>query len=424
MRRLLSIALLVAACGGEDETTKEPVTIALIAPKSGALGFVGLSFERVAQTAKDKINAEGGINGRQLELIVLDDQTDAPTSKIRFDDAVAQGAVAVVGPATSGAVNECVDPALSNKVPLISPSSTAPSIADAADGGYVFRDVPNDNVQGIAMGYYMTLPDGLNATNAWIVREETVYGQGLAEAFEGAFMAQGGTVDGETTFTQGISAAQVLAVMNELDDMTTPPEFVVLIALEGDAVALMDEWVNNRPDLANVEWFFTDGARSQGFLNNAPAEVLGMKGTAPTYPVTGDAYSELAEAYDARWTDNLNDQVYAANVWDAVYLLAAAIAYQDEHFPGEPIGGEHLRDAITTVSRGPGQIFHAGQWADMMSAVARGDDIDYDGASGPVDFDDDGEAIGPYEVWTIVEEGGVRNFQQLEYLDAQDLMNL
>jgi ABC-type branched-subunit amino acid transport system substrate-binding protein len=252
-----------------------------------------------------------------------------------------------------------------------------------------------------------------------------VYGQGLADSFEAAFMGQGGSVDGQTTFTQGISAAEVLAVINELDDMTTPPDFVVLIALEGDAVALMDEWVNNRPDLANIEWFFTDGARSQGFLMNAPAEVLGMKGTAPTYPVTGDAYTELNDAYTLEeWGDNLNDQVYAANVWDAVYLLAAAIAYQDEHFPGQPIGGPALRDAINTVSKGPGQIFHAGQWADMMSAIARGDDVDYDGAAGPVDFDDDGEAIGPYEVWRITENAGTREFEQLEYLDAQDLMNL
>ena len=122
------------------------------------------------------------------------------------------------------------------------------------------------------------------------------------------------------------------------------------------------------PKVAGTQWFLTDGARSGGFLSAAPATIRGMCGTAPTFPITGLAFGQLQDAYEAAYTDKIADQVYAPNVWDGFHLLAAAMVQQSNKFPSEDVGGEHLRDAITAVSR-DGQTFHAGQWRDLISAL-------------------------------------------------------
>src|SRR5687768_7052405 len=117
--------VLATACGEGGGFVGEPVTIALLAPKSGALAGVGVSFELVATVAVDSINDKGGIEGRELQLIVEDTTTAPDLADDRLRDVVARGAVAAVGPATSGQVERTFPVAAELQAPVISPSSTA-----------------------------------------------------------------------------------------------------------------------------------------------------------------------------------------------------------------------------------------------------------------------------------------------------------
>ena len=138
-----------------------------------------------------------------------------------------------------------------------------------------------------------------------------------------------------------------------------------------------------------MNWFFADGARAQGFLFSASVE-------------------------------NLSDQVFAPNVWDAFHLFAAASVQQRRMYPTEEVGGEHLRDALNLVAR-DGQPFHGGEWSNLLSALRTNTNIDYDGAAGPNDFDALGQAIGPYEVWCIA---GGPTFTQEAFLDGKAVQAL
>ena len=141
----------------------------------------------------------------------------------------------------------------------------------------------------------------------------------------------------------------------------------------------------------------------------------GSCGTAATYPINGLAYEALRSAYDAQYDDTLESNLAAPNIWDSFFLVAAAATQQANQFPGEPLGGPHLRDALTAVSR-DGQVLSADQWRDLVSSLRRGYEVDYDGASGPVDFDSSGQTIGAYEIWCVAPDG--QNFDQLRYFDA------
>lgn len=426
----LVLASAVWGCGGDDGPSG-PVQIGLLAPETGALEQVGLSFERVANAAVLSINEKGGIDGRQIELIVSDTETVADTAGAKLQELIEKnGVIAVVGPATSGEVTNAWPVARDNKTPIISPSSTAPGLSRPAptgpdDQGYMFRNVPDDEIQGIAMAYYLKKLRQPTVGTVAVVYEDSPYGEGLKNAFKTTFtdVDLGGMITQEVKFTQNLADVNAAKpTIQALADATTPPSMVILIALEQDAVKLVTAWDNGgTPMVDGMQFFMTDGARSSGFLTGAPTSLRGMCGTAPTFPITGLAYGQLKDAYEAKNTDKIEDQVFAPNVWDAFHLIAAAAVQQSRKYPDEDLGGEHLRDAITDVSRG-GQTFHAGQWRDLISAIRAGNDVDYDGAAGPNDLDVVGQAVGPYEVWCI--NAGGTSFEQKLFLNATDIQML
>jgi ABC-type branched-subunit amino acid transport system substrate-binding protein len=424
---VLGLSLGSGCNGGDDEG--EPIKIAILAPTSGALREVGNSFVRVAAAAVDEINDQGGVAGHPLRLVVKNTATDPDTAAMVMREAIeVDGVVAVVGPASSDAVTTALAVALELETPMISPSSTAPSLSTANDGGYMFRNVPDDSIQGIVQAWFLALSsDGPQVSSAAIIHERGSYGEELAGTFEAKFEAACGNCDVPEThkiqFDRNLANnAAADPVIAALDALTPAPSVVVLVALEQDGLKIVRQWDANS-SLTGLQFFMTDGARSLGFLGGIPDSIAGMRGTAPTIPLEGPAFGILRTAYEKRNADKIEDQVFAPNVWDAFHLIGAALAKQKAD--GEGFGGPGLRDAITDVSRGPGQIFHAGQWGDLMAAIGSGSDVDYDGAAGPNNFDDNGQAISPYEVWEIQPDGtGGYTFGQVVFLKASDVEGL
>lgn len=430
MARLAWALAVLSACGGDDGPTG-PVLVGLLAPKTGALQNFGMSFERVANLAVESINAKGGIGGRPIELLIEDTETNADTAGAKLQGLIDRGVIAVVGPATSGEVTNAWPVARDNKLPIISPSSTSPDLSRPAptgpdDQGYMFRNTPDDEIQGIAGAYYLKVATGGPMVGSVaILFEDSPYGVGLKNTFKTAYEDLGGVVPTghEVSFKQNLASVdEAKPAIQQLAALANPPTMVVMVALEKDAEKLVQAWDNNNaPLVANMEFFFTDGARSGGFLGGAPASVRGMCGTSTTVPLQSLAFRELQSAWNAKYTENVADQVYTPNVWDGIHIIAAAAVQQRYKYPDEDLGGDRLRDAITAVSR-DGQTFHAGQWRDLISSLRSGNDVDFDGASGPNDFDVVGQTVAPYEVWCVSDDG--TKFDQKLFLNASEVQML
>jgi hypothetical protein len=462
--------LLAGACGSDDGGQTGDIQIALLAPKSGPLQFVGESFENIANLAIDNINSSGGVNGRNLALVVEDTETDPAVAAQKLQELIDSGVVAVVGPATSGEVTDAYPVARDNETPIISPSSTAGKLSDPQvtnDGGYMFRNVPDDNIQGIAMAYYLASQRQPAVTSAYVLYEDTDYGDGLRGSFTQAYEKPsiGGSVTGAVPFTQGLkplccpqaaancadaacvisenghacgtpddpvvaslpttcAGPDAVSVVDALVAQSPQPEMVVMVALEQDALQIALAWDNEGvPRIPGMQFFMTDGARSTGFRDGAPSSVRAMCGTSPTYPVDGVAYDTLEQMYADQFNGaSVGQEVFGPNVWDAFHLFGLAMAQQAHDYPGEALGGEHLRDALTTISAMPGQTRAADDWRGMLLDIRNGNDIDYDGAAGPNDFLSNGQTIGPYEVWCLSADG--TNFDQVQYFDAEDITAL
>ncbi len=429
-RTVLSIctaAAVTITAGCDGDSDKEPIKIGLSASLTGFDAEFGATAQLVTEGAVAELNAAGGINGHPLELLVEDDGSDLGADGGRAEDAIQAlidgGAVAIIGPFLSGLVRSATPTITEAEIVLVSPSSTAPDLADADDDGFMFRTAPNDNFQVLAMAHYFADIHEPPLDSFAILHEEGDYGVGLRDELISTWVTtRGETITGTAiAYPTGLTASDTASDAAWASVVALAPTTLVVIGQGSDTNALVHTWIESG-QLPDLEWFFADGSKISSFFGNAadstllPATAAGLRGTAPTSPKDSLAYATYLDAFEI----DLNDQAYFPNTWDAVYLIAAGLVQQQVDSPDAAAGGEGLRDAIEDVSKG-GQIFTAAEWRGLVSQIRAGGDVDYDGASGPVDFRADGETISPYEVWETEVDGTTWSFNQILYMETADL---
>jgi branched-chain amino acid transport system substrate-binding protein len=152
--------------------------------------------------AMDEINGGGGVNGRKLKVISEDDQSKAEEAANAVTKLISQnGVVAVLGEVASSNSLAAAPICQSNKVPMITPSSTNPSVTQKGD--YIFRMCFIDTDQGPAMARYLISTGVKKVAILTDVRSD--YSRGLGDAFEQKFVSQGGQIVGKQSYAQGDS---------------------------------------------------------------------------------------------------------------------------------------------------------------------------------------------------------------------------
>lgn len=172
---------------------------------SGGVATYGQASVQGIELAVAEVNAAGGVKGKQVELVKYDNKSEPAeattlATKLMTQDKV----VAVLGPATSGAMKATIPVALKNKVPVASGSATADDVTADASGvkEYAFRVCFNDSFQGTAMANFASKK--LNAKSAVIIKDNSNdYSKGLAENFTKTFTEAGGTIVGEQAYVKG-----------------------------------------------------------------------------------------------------------------------------------------------------------------------------------------------------------------------------
>src|SRR5512139_1801481 len=198
--RIAVVALLAIGCGKKDDG-KGPIVIGHFASMSGPQATFGISTDRAIRLAIDEKNAAGGIKGRKIELVTIDDagkQSEAATAVTRLIND--HKAVAILGEVASSLSLAGGPIAQKAKVPMISPSSTNPDVTDVGD--FIFRVCFLDDFQGWVDAKFAH--ENLKATKAAIVYDQAqAYSSGLADYFEKAFKEMGGTIVTKQAYTGG-----------------------------------------------------------------------------------------------------------------------------------------------------------------------------------------------------------------------------
>ena len=190
-------ALLAASCAKKAETIK----IGEYASLTGKEATYGQASHKGAVLAVEEINAAGGVLGKQLELITEDDQSKSGEAATVVKKLISRDKViAVVGEVASSRSLEAAPICQNAKVPMISPSSTAPEVTSTGD--YIFRVCYIDPFQGTVMAKFAK--DTLKLRKvALLTSVSSAYSVGLAKYFKERFAADGGTVVLEQRYSEG-----------------------------------------------------------------------------------------------------------------------------------------------------------------------------------------------------------------------------
>jgi len=385
MRTRIFQALAAAAFGVAmaAPAQAEPLRIGALMPMTGDLQAYGEADVTGVQFAVKQINAAGGVNGEDVEIVIADTQTkpqagvDAAQKLINVD-----GVHAIVGALSSGVTIPVAKTVTSREgVAQISNASTSPTITTLQDSDFLFRSVPSDAYQGVALA---NLVEEKGLSNVAVMYVNNDYGQGLADAFSDAYE---GEVSASIAFEQGQASYR-----GELQQAAGDgAEALVLIGYpESGSVILRQSLEGGYLD----QFVFTDGMKAPEIIERVGAQFLnGAFGTVPQSKDT-EGRSVFQEAYTAEYGD-LPAKPYYDTAYDGAFVLALA---------AQKAGGtdpQAIRDNLRDVANPPGEVILPGEWDKAVELLADGQDINYEGAAGSVDFDDNGDVPGTIGHWEI-----------------------
>lgn len=408
----IAITFALGALVGCATMDKDPVShdanaikVGLQLPITGPIGALAKGEENGARLAVAEINAAGGVNGKPLDLYLRDDKLDTTIGLMQAKDLAAQGMVAIVGPATSGVsykvVTEFTDAA---GIPLVSPSATSPLLTGSAAHGTFFRTAPSDAFQGVVLASEV-YASGIK--DIGVIYVDNSYGAGLSAAFKAKYQALGGTIRSFVPYADG----KTLGFSGEVGELLASgvPAGVLLIGYTVDAANITRDIQQANP-LPRPKVFGAEGLFDTAFLANAAADIVeGMMGTVNVPPTGESAYQGYAARYKARTGED--PFVFSESAYDAIYLVALSMQ----------AGGANTREAVlanlrqvSSPSGTPASDVIVGpyEWAKALDAIKAGKHVNYDGASGRIDWDAKGDVTsGTYNIYKVVKTGGQLGYQ-------------
>jgi len=415
---LATATLVLTACGGENEAGNEPETtespeateapaakgdgelvIGTLLPQTGDLAFLGPPEFAGVDLAVQEINDAGGVLGKPVKSVRADSGDGSPNiAPGETDNLLSAGADVIVGAASSSVSLSVIDKIVNAGVVQISPANTSTAFDTYDDKGLYFRTAPSDVLQGAVLANTL-VEDGHQ--NVAILARQDSYGEALANQVEKVFTESGGTIVAKELYDADVKSqtAPINAVAAE------DPDAVVLISFE-EVKTMIPDMLTAGIGPKDKQVYFTDGNTSNygTGADGFPAGTLaGVKATYPGPEVSGEFKDRLLGV-----DPDLKDFTYGQESYDATIISAlAAVAAEDD--AGTSIGAK-----MQEVSTGGTKCSAFQECVDLL---ADGEDIDYDGASGPIEFNDTGSpsaaTIGIYEF------DKQNNYQPMTYIEGQ-----
>jgi ABC-type branched-subunit amino acid transport system substrate-binding protein len=380
--------LVLTACGGDDNaaTTDKPsasgssaaagakgdgtLKIGTLLPQTGSLAFLGPpEFAGVDLAIKD-INDAGGVNGKQVEVTNSDSgDTSTDTASQSVDRLLSNDVDAIVGAASSSVSLSVIDKITGAGVVQISPANTSDELTNYADKNLYYRTAPPDVLQGRVLGD-LILADG-NSTVGILALQDS-YGTGLAEQATKAIEGGGGQIVEQVVYDpKAASFATEVGKIKAAD-----PEAIAVIAFD-ETKKIIPELVKQGIGPSVKKIYFVDGNLADYSKDFPKGTLDGVKGTLPGV-VAGDEFKTRLATVDPK----LTEWAYAPESYDATILVAlAAQAAGDD-------SGASIASKMQDVSAGGEKCT---SFADCVALLKDKKDIDYDGVSGPVEFNAKGD---------------------------------
>ena len=396
----LGLAFGLAACGDDDDgdggddvsSASFDLTVGDLVPLTGDLSQFGPPGRKAADLAAEEASAALEEAGADITVSVehADTQTQPQASQSAARQLVSDGATCLAGAwASADTIPVGRSVAARQQIPLISPASTSPEISELPDDGYVFRTAPSDALQGQVLADAVEEDLGSGDGTISLAARNDAYGEGIITQFQSSWEEKGGSVTGPVLYDpeQGSYNSEATQIVEGDPDAFVIVDFEEPYNAVGAALARTGDF-----DPTNL--WTADGLALDEIPDSIPADALdGASGTRPATPEDSDT----AAAFDELFTSapGPGRETFDAQNFDAVTLcvLAAVAAGSSE--------GPEIKDQIAEVAGAPGDQYDYTQLADAIAALQDGEDIDFEGVSGPLDLDENGDpTVANYEVWS------------------------
>ena len=385
---LAAATLILTACGGgEDEPTATPptddgessstgdapagdgvLTIGNLLPQTGDLAFLGPPEFAGVKLAVEDMNAAGGVLGEDVVNIDADSGDGTPDiAGSEVDKLFNQDVDAIIGAAASGVSVSVIDKITGAGIVHFSPANTAAGFDTYDDNGLYFRTAPSDALQGAVLGN-LAVEDGFS--NVAVMARQDFYGEGLAEQVQTTLQEKGANVAEFVLYSA--DAQNYTAEVNKI--AAAKPDALVLVAFE-ETTKIIPQLIAKGIGPQDIQIYFVDGNLAD--YSDEKFDLTGVKGTVPVSGDPDPAFNDKLLGVDPK----LKDFSYGPQSYDAAIIIGlAAIAADSDN--GEAIGAE-----IINVTKEGTQC---STFEECAGLLADGEDIDYEGASGPTDMNDTG----------------------------------
>ena len=373
-----AVAIVLSGCSSSPSTSSSgskdlTLNIGTILPQTGSLATLGPPAIEATNLAVAEINkADKGISLKITQKDSGDTTTNIATQSVT--SLLAQNVDAIIGAESSSVTLTVIKQISGAKVLEFSPANTSPDLSDTSlDNGYFWRDAPSDVLQGKVLGEKVA-KDG--HTNVSILYQNDSYGSGLNDNVKKAIESQGATVATDVAFDP--AATDFSAEVNKV--LAPKPDALVLISF--DQIKKIVPLLKTAGfDFHNL--YGSDG--NYGVIDPTTTDVPSIEGaqfTNPGVQTSDDLKTKLQAQAKKDGAKELQAWSYAPESYDAVNVLALAA------LKGGATDGTTLKNNLKAVTHGSTDCKTFTACADALKA---GKSIHYQGLSGPISFQDNGD---------------------------------
>jgi branched-chain amino acid transport system substrate-binding protein len=403
---LVATLLLTGTASAQQASC--PVKIGGILPLTGSMAPITKKISEAALLAIEHINAGGGVKGCPVQFILRDDQgqptigVDAAKYLVEIERVQA-----ITGTVSSGVTAPIIASVTApSKIVQISCCSTAsPLTLDGRSQGYFFRTLPTSKTQAYATASEMARR-GLKKTA--VIYVNTDFGLDMNRFVRAALPKLGGEIAIEVPYNdnQPNYRAEVTRALS------AKPESLLLIGFPKDAVTIVREWLSLG---GSQKIALNNSMRVKDFVEGVGARFLNESFGMDNAQVAGPHVDVFNTAFEAKYKyDSKGPGVHTQ--YDAVMAIALAMNIAPE------LNGPAIKDAVRRIHAADGTIVGTGpeEFKKALELIKAGKPIRYSGATGPFEFDPNGDVTGPALVWKI-ENGEIKTDRTISIDDMQAL---
>ena len=288
-----------------------------------------------------------------------------------------------------------IDITTGNGVLQISSSNTGPDFTTYPDNDLYFRTAPSDALQGKAMAQ-LAIKEGYTTATTLVVNNP--YGTGFEAVFVKEFEALGGTVLETVKYDPAGTIFD-----SEVEKACQPnPDFVMLCSYPQTGSVIL-KTAYEKGQMEDIDWLLSEGLRDETLAEMVGKDtagnyiIAGLKGTTPDPRAAGPSYETFKQNYIAEY--GKEPTTYCSNSYDAAAVVALAIEKAGE------ASGTAIRDSIRDVANPPGE--EVSDIGEALRLIRESKEINYQGASGEITFDENGDVFGVYCEFSIADDGSV-----------------